>query len=238
MIVLPSTLSRMDELSDWQLAERQFSAKSYDGAAPAGTTSGVLALPAIAGTLVVFTAPHAVNHRRNDQVKLADRGTGGLAVALHERAGVGALVTAQYVGGDANFDRSHPLKDLLFATRPQPRAVVDLHGMREGDGRADVVIGTSRDRVLGFPLGQVAKAFLEAEGLVVSIDEPFDACRATSVTRFAHDLGIPAIQLELAPTLRPPLWEPPRAKAVFRGLMALATEVSVSVTQRARLESA
>lgn len=215
-------LAWQHDLAIWRVAERHFAAKHYDGAAVCSANSCVLTLPGDTGKTVFFTAPHAVNHWRAGRIKLADRGTGGLAVALHHRAGTGALVTKGSGFGDAAFDDSHPLKDLLRAIRPRPLAVIDLHGMAEQDQHTDVVVGTSLDARFGTPLAEMAETALGSRGIVVGTDRRFNACRRTTVTDFAHHLGIPAIQMEIAPNLRPPLWEKHRAAMLFDGLATLA----------------
>lgn len=226
----PRLLADLNDLSVWQMAEQRFAAHDYDGTPGESIGDGVLLLPMRNAETVVFTAPHAVNHERDGNDKLADRGTGGLAVALHTRAGFGALIAAQRIGGDANFDPSHPLKDLLSAVRHQTRAVIDLHGMSKDHAQADVVIGTAHNALLGAPLGRIAKASIEAEGLTVSVNAPFDARRPTTITSFAHKLGIPAIQLEISPFLRPPLWDTRCAMALLSGLLTLTRRAPVPIT--------
>ena len=202
----------------WDEAERRFAARHYGGGLLPGAA---LALPVGSRAAPLFTAPHAVNHCRAGNTKLPDRGTGGLALALHAQAGTGALVAEHDGFGDANYDTRHPLKDLLAAIAP--RAVIDLHGMAGRDRHPDVSIGTAHNARLGAPLASLAKKLLEAHSLVVGVDERFDASRPSTITSTAHELGIPAIQLEIAPGLRPPLWECTRARALFAALVSLAS---------------
>ena len=66
-------------VNTWITAEAQFSANHYNGILP---RNGFVKVPATQRHSLACTAPHAVNHTRNNAQKYADRGTGGLAVAL------------------------------------------------------------------------------------------------------------------------------------------------------------
>lgn len=183
----------------WAALEAPFAADGYAGDPDAGDPDGLVVVGAAAPTVVV-TAPHACNHRRDDRTKLADRGTGGLALLLAEVTGCAAVVALGAAGGDANWDAHHQLKDRLAALRPA--AVVDLHGMRTRPGYdLDLGLGPGVR-----PAGtDAAVEALRATGLRVTTDGLFDAMRPTTVTAWAQAQGVPAVQVEVGAHLRPPV---------------------------------
>ncbi|WP_125775121.1 hypothetical protein [Antribacter gilvus] len=204
-----STPSVTDVAARWLALEQVFSEERYDGGRPpwpvevanrvVESTSGLL--ESLPGTRphVVITAPHATNHVRAGAMKVADRGTGGLALLLAELTGATALI-ALHSTGDANFDVEHPLKVRLAELRPA--LVIDLHGMRRRPG-SDVDLGAGD--------GLVPDAFVSAlrasSQVLVTVNEVFDAMRPTTVTAFSQDLGIRAVQAEIGAHLRPPMGE-------------------------------
>ncbi|MFI6427085.1 hypothetical protein [Promicromonospora sp. NPDC050880] len=202
--------------------ERVFSANQYAGEGSswpssvadhvAEPTPGLFEIIGSTRPRVVVTAPHATNHERAGSTKVADRGTGGLAVLLAHLTGCTALV-ALGAPGDANFDGEHPLKDRLAELRPT--IVIDLHGMRTRV-ESDVDLGTGAGLV-----PSAVSTLAEDSDLRVTVNQVFDAMRPTTVTAFAQELGIPAVQVEIGAHLRPPLGTP---KAVTR-LVALLTHL-------------
>ncbi|GAA4705550.1 hypothetical protein APR04_001901 [Promicromonospora umidemergens] len=211
-----------DLVARWQRFEQVFSQNGYDGGAPlpgsipASVSEPTHGLLEIAGTTrpdVVVTAPHATNHERVGTTKVADRGTGGLAVLLGELTGCTVLV-ASTTPGDANYDEEHPFKERLAALRPS--VVIDLHGMRTR-AASDVDLGTGSGPV---PSGVVAA--LDNSDLRVTTNEVFDAMRPTTVTSFAQTLGVAAVQVEIGAHLRLPTGTP---GALAQLVSALVTAV-------------
>ncbi|MCP2263802.1 N-formylglutamate amidohydrolase [Promicromonospora thailandica] len=194
-----------DVVARWQGFEQVFSQNGYErGARPwpqglprgvAEPTPGLLELRGSSRPEVVLTASHAANHVRDGELKLADRGTGGLAILLAELTGCTALVAAG-TAGDANYDDAHPLKDRLAGLRPA--VVIDLHGMRSRS-ESDVDLGTGS--------GDVPAGLLDTLGrsdLRVTTNAVFGAMRSTTVTAYAQARGVPAVQVEVGAHLRPP----------------------------------
>lgn len=214
-----------DLAARWLALEQIFSQDGYDGGevsltAPMGVsvsepTPGLLEITGATRPRVVVTAPHATNHERAGAGKVADRGTGGLAVLLAEATGCTALV-ALGTSGDANYEEEHPLKTRLAELRPA--IVIDLHGMRSRP-ESDVDLGTGTGSV---PSGVVAA--LDASDLRVTTNEIFDAMRPTTVTSFAQSLGISAVQVEIGAHLRPPTGATPE-------LVRLVTELVAAIEQ-------
>ncbi|MDR7381566.1 hypothetical protein [Promicromonospora iranensis] len=212
-----------DLTARWLGFEQIFSQDGYDGGEPslpssiAGSVSeptpGLLEITGSGRPNVVVTAGHATNHERAGGTKVADRGTGGLAILLAQLTGCTALV-ALSTPGDANYDEEHPLKARLAELRPA--VVIDLHGMRSRP-ESDIDLGTGTG-----PVPSGVRTALDASGLLVTTNEVFDAMRATTVTSFAQSLGTAAVQVEIGAHLRLPTGTAPE---LVRLVTALATAI-------------
>lgn len=208
-------------MARWLDLERIFSQEQYHGGGPPWPTSvaasvseptpGLLEVPGTGLPHVVVTAPHATNHERDGATKLADRGTGGLAVLLAELTGCTALV-AVGADGDANYDDEHPLKERLAELRPT--MVIDLHGMRSRPG-SDVDLGTGS----GLVPSAIVSALSDGD-LRVTTNEVFSAMRPTTVTAFAQARGISAVQVEIGAHVRLPSGAPKAQSRLVTALVA------------------
>ncbi|MFI8528471.1 hypothetical protein ACIGB8_28715 [Promicromonospora sukumoe] len=189
---------------DWALLESPFAAHRYTGSAHLlrrqvpelqHVTAGVFHVPATGRPDVVVTAVHATNHHRDGRPKMADRGTGALAVWLAARTGAAALVVLD-AAGDANHDRTHPVKTAL-AGLVDVAHVLDLHGAAVGPV-LDLGPGTGPT-----PPGLVEH--LTASALPVTIAARHAARHPHRMTPWAQRRGLHAVQLEIARTHRAPL---------------------------------
>jgi hypothetical protein len=216
------TSNASDDLAArWLAFEQIFSQDRYDGGRPAWPaamapsvsepTPGLVEITGATRPHVVVTAPHATNHERDGKGKVADRGTGGLAVLLAQVTGCTALV-ALGTSGDANYDEEHPLKTRLAELRPA--VVIDLHGMRSRP-ESDVDLGTGTG-----PVPSDVVTALDGSDLRVTTNEVFDAMRRTTVTSFAQSLGISAVQVEIGAHLRPPTGADPELVRMVTALVA------------------
>jgi hypothetical protein len=153
---------------------------------------------------VLFSAPHSVEHFRDGTAKLADRGTGGLALTLARNFGSWGVAQARENEGDANWDVSHPMKRFI-ATALSPEAlVIDLHGMESQDV-SDLDIGTGPVGLNDTPLIESLQRYSVARHIKVTVNERFDARRITTITGWAQSLGYSALQIEISSKFRPPL---------------------------------
>jgi hypothetical protein len=218
------TSNASDDLAArWLGFEQIFSQNAYEGGPSpwpvpiAGSVSeptpGLLEISGFSRPQILITAAHATNHERDGAAKVADRGTGGLAVLLAQVTGCTALIALD-TPGDANYDRDHPLKKRLAELRPT--VVIDLHGMRSR-AESDVDLGTGT----GTAPPAVVSA-LNDSSLRVTVNQIFHAMRPTTVTSFAQSLSISAVQVEIGAHLRPPSGE---ASALARLVSALVTAV-------------
>jgi hypothetical protein len=152
---------------------------------------------------VLVTAPHATAQTREGQTKVADTGTGALAVMLNALAGTPAIYTTRLSPSDPNYyddnDFKRAVGRILDAERP--RLVLDLHASHSSRPY-DVDFGTMGGRSLGSApelLPRLVRT-LRAEGLANFSQDYFAAARSRTVTRFVAERGVPVIQLEINAT--------------------------------------
>ncbi len=113
-------ISHIDEL------EQIFAREGYesDSLAPFVITQG--SIP------VLLSAPHAVNHFRNGEIKYADIYTGGIATFLQEETACHLICAANSKTYDPNFDQfgQNPYQQALlpYIKEHAIRLVLDLHG--------------------------------------------------------------------------------------------------------------
>lgn len=220
-VFLPDSALVQIAVDHWLEFERQFASNNYDGIGASGEC--FFLAPTIHSHLLL-TAVHSVNHMRNGEDKVADRGTGGLALALAEVLGCGALVLSGRDESDGNHALQHPLKSFVEAMNPRPTLLVDLHGMRGSQVSLELGTGLTPH----YP-----RLFLEAlhnnvAGLSLVIDGQFNASRMGTMTSWAQSIGIDACQVEIASNLRPPIGQ--------RDNLAKLASVLISALQR-QLES-
>lgn len=151
---------------------------------------------------LLFTAGHAVPHLCKDGLyKKADKNTGPLALLLAELTSSSALTTKGRWLANPNAD---PLPVCKFKTRALsfvPSLVFDLHGMSDRHG-CDICIGTGALPDLSSELVEIAHSTLTAAGFTVAIDAPFAARGLNTITSTFQAHNTPAVQLEIAASLR------------------------------------
>lgn len=210
-----------DSAERWLQLERRFAARHYDGAPESDATRHRV------GTMpVLITAPHAVNHHRQGEPKVADRRTGGLAELLHEQTGATSLAAASRVPDWSRWvDRNDDFTRLLRKEIERNGLILDLHGMGDHHG-IDVCIGTGGQRgtAIDAAVAAMASAFAAFE---VAVDEPFSALSPHTVTQFARRPAVGAVvQIELSARLRDPEAQPETAIAVASALGSVLIALS------------
>jgi hypothetical protein len=153
------------------------------------------------GSNLVFSAPHAAAHTRNNTTKLPEPGTAQVAVGLASVCGGSALLTTGHQLGDPNWDSGHPYR-LTALELSTNGALIDLHGMQED--RADVCIGTGPDHEQSRALWTPLLDELLAADVRVAFNHPF-AGRNRTLTAAAQHAHTPALQIEISRTARIPL---------------------------------
>lgn len=111
-----------------QRLERAFSRNKYNG-------GGRKNFRFVRGRIpVVVSAPHAVNHFRNGEIKRADLFTGGIARWLAEKTGCHCITSTRFSKSDPNFDPNengaNRYQESLcqYVSENDIQIVIDLHG--------------------------------------------------------------------------------------------------------------
>lgn len=182
---------------------------------------------------VLVSAPHGARHWRRGRFKGEDRFTAALAYWLHRETGAHAIFSHRRASEDPNFDPGGRYKASVrrLVAAHGICFVLDLHGMSSRHGPA-VELGTMHGRscrrfapliVAGF----AAQGFDGAAPARLVVDLNFPASGQHTVTRFAAEqLGIEAVQIELAPCCRDAQRAPPEmVKRAFDALRAVVTAV-------------
>jgi phage replication-related protein YjqB (UPF0714/DUF867 family) len=182
----------------------------------------------------VFTAPHDKTHHRLDNNelirKMSEPGTGALARFLAAELGGTAAVNISD-SGDANWDASHPLKDILLRDNriTSGTYLLDLHGMLDKHG-IDIAIGPGRFPERSESLVDPLASSLRDNGFNVLVDREgrFAARGEHRVTSWAQSHGADAVQIEISSSLRRLKLDNPRhvelQRAFLGPLIALKTD--------------
>jgi hypothetical protein len=178
---------------------------------------------------VLVVAGHATAQTREGALKTADRGTGSLAVALHEMTGATAIFTTRRSPSDPNYYDDNEFKralgDLIRELRPV--IVLDLHGSH-AFRPYDVDFGTMGGRSLANrpELLDTLVQSIRAEGMLNLSQDYFAASRNQTVAKFASSLGVPAVQLEITSTRLDPSRDVLTAHRFAQLLQALVRFIS------------
>ncbi len=127
-------------ISELTELEQPFAANGYNGTgdAPFSITPGRIP--------IMVSAPHAVNHYREGEIKKADLYTGALGVWLQQQTGCHLICSSAYSQQDPNFDRisQNPYQQALLSYVGDHgiRVLLDLHGASAERAYA-VELGTS-----------------------------------------------------------------------------------------------
>lgn len=149
----------------------------------------------VAGEHLVFSAPHEVAQVRDGQPKLAEPGTGRLALAAATLLGAGGISTALSQTADPNWDREHPYIYAVGSLAPATAAVIDLHMMLPRG--IDVCVGLGPDPASVDGLWQPFVESLVRRDLKVAINWPFPAGRRTVTGKLQSQSRL-AIQIEFS----------------------------------------
>jgi hypothetical protein len=200
--------------SSWRKLEERYEVNNYDSSGP-----DVLVIPGVKLPRLIFSAPHATNHIRDGKLKYADRGTGGLAELLAGELGATALIAATGRNGDANHDSRHVFKETL--TSLSPSYIIDLHGMKDRpDHPVQIDLGTSQGLT---PPGLESALRIN---LKTSTGALFtNGGKLTTVTSWAQLQGIPALQIEITASHRPPTGSDLDLKLLVSGFLTALRQV-------------
>lgn len=176
---------------------------------------------------VLVSAPHACMHDRDGNRKMEEEFTGAIAQYLSASTGCHSIYSVYQATEDPNWHTDSEYKRAIARQHDETgfKFVIDLHGMLNRHGMG-VAVGTMRNRSsdpADATLAFQKHGFLKAEladlelakleqsgdnvdsGLRLVVDHPrfTGGLRNHTVTRFAsEELGIPAVQIELASSAR------------------------------------
>lgn len=209
--------------------ELRYEAKARQEAPPGASSVNVLK----GDGRVIVTAPHASESFRDGAYRVCDGGgTGALAEMLHKLAGATAIASNYRSPSDPSYYDDNPFKRTLRALieEQHPLLVLDIHGSHESRPY-DVDFGTMNGQSL---MG--AQTYLPAlqnalwrEGIRNFSLDYFSAARHQTIAKFASNLKVPAIQLEVSSTwLQPSKKElmAHRFSQLLQGLTRYVREVS------------
>lgn len=203
--------------------ETLFSDNQYDG-------SGKEAFVIEEGTIpVMISAPHAINHFRKNQVKWADRYTGGIARYLHQATGCHLIYSCMFTKSDPNYDLpgANRYQDALvdYLSKHKVYVLIDLHGVtKEREYAAEMGTALRHSSVQGVVreedpslhehkfIAEVIKDLMEKNFKKCDTDRRevwknriFDAGGQNTVTKFiSESMDTSCIQLEINGIYRDP----------------------------------
>lgn len=177
---------------------------------------------------LLLTAPHAVRHYRNEDLKdkKADVWTGSLCEILGEKLNVPTLTAAGFKQEWHTWDeRNDDFKSIVAAAADRQAFVVDLHGMQDHHN-VDICIGLGpnpSEKVMIF----ADKLRTALAPLNVAINKPFDATPSFTVTSFVQLRGGDGLQIEIASRLRRPKSNPDGSAYFVQVLASALREASL-----------
>ena len=163
---------------------------------------GFAFLPGDGSSAVIVTAPHAVEHRRGDELRPAEPFTGAIACFLSDGLGCPAFVQVEPPAYDPNDAGHSPFRETVaaFAGESGASFLLDVHQMHPDRGH-DLMIGTGEGRNVQGRMDiarVVADSFRECGIGNVGIDEYLRALGENRVaSHVSRCCGIPCLQLEL-----------------------------------------
>ncbi|SHO57285.1 hypothetical protein [Vibrio quintilis] len=188
----------------------------------------------VKGTIpVIITAPHATRPFREGKRRFSDGGgTAALALALGEQTGASVIYTTYEGPSDPNYYDDNGFKaalaDLIQAETPV--LLLDIHGSHPFRSY-DIDFGTMNgESLLGQP-GLLHRLIhrLKEDGIDSLSSNRFAASSHQTITKFAAQAGVPAIQLEINATYVMPSegnLEAQRFSVLLQALSRFVTDVA------------
>lgn len=188
--------SKSDVKSMSDIIESQFSYNDYNG-----FEHSLFPYDVKLGTKpVLLSAPHSVNHMRNNEVKKADLYTGTIASIIQLYTNCFCIYSNRIADEDPNYTIGGTYKDAVkkICTQHDIRLVIDLHGAaatREFDIDLGTMDGTSIDETSV----SIMKSLFNQNGIHdIRLNDTFPASHKGTITHFTRNkLNINAIQMEI-----------------------------------------
>lgn len=185
------------------LIEEQFSCGRYNGL---DFSLRPFAIKLGQGNIVI-SAPHSVNHIRNNRVKHADMHTGSIAQIVQMATNCFSIFSTRISEEDPNYVIGGRYKEALrdLCARYPIDLVIDIHGASP-DRDFDIDLGTlNGESVDGESLEIIRKIFHKNGIKNVTTDSVFKASHPGTITYFAKNtLKIRAVQMEINRSFRDP----------------------------------
>jgi hypothetical protein len=161
---------------------------------------------------VLVSAPHAVRHYRQKQIKMSDQFTGAIVYLLNQLTGCHAIATTKLYGGDPNYDNPCIYKDRIaeICGRNKVKFVLDIHGATR-EREYDVDFGTNNGKTLLVKsrILETLKRNCQEFGLSRISYDHFTEIGSNTITNYvSRELGIPAVQVEINKQYRVPAQNP------------------------------
>ncbi|MDN8624211.1 MULTISPECIES: hypothetical protein [Corynebacterium] len=188
------------QMSEFKERNAKYSAHNNDGSGP---NDSIRWVDRTKTSPLILVAPHATNHHRRGQPKVADLYTGGITEMVADKLNVSALTTT---GKVSDWHDNWKTRDDKF-TRvlkglPDNAIVVELHGMDDSSSEEPVSVGTG-DRPSPMT-DDIVRRLSETLHGQVDIDAGFNAQASYTVTDFMQKRGHSAMQIEMNHAIRDP----------------------------------
>ena len=185
------------------LLEKKYAENRYNGSIEQSSPFTVLTGP----VNILLSAPHSVNHFRQQRSKKADVYTGALAELLHESTGCISIMSSRFSMEDPNFITGGTYKKALSALCRDHSVslIIDIHGASESHS-FDIDLGTIHGRSIRKEDVSRIRSIFTSNGIEdVRENNTFSASHAGTITHYAmSELQIPAIQIEINRRFRKP----------------------------------
>lgn len=186
-----------------QIIEKQFSYNSYNG-----YPDSILPYSIKLGSgNVLLSAPHAVNHMRENSVKVADLYTGAIALLVQMRTNAHCIYSNRIADEDPNYTIGGQYKETLkeLCRHHEIDLILDLHGAHRSREFA-IDLGTIYGQSISDQKVLTIKELFQQNGIKdVRVNDTFAASHPGTITHFASKvLKIDAVQLEINRFFRNP----------------------------------
>lgn len=205
---------------EWESLEERYRANHYNGRG----MNGEVELHRSTSPFII-SAPHSLNHFRQNKVKYADRWTGGLAEMVGSMTSSTTLIP---IGPIPNWEdwnlRTDQFKLLLDDTAKPGMLLLDLHGM---SNKHDVDICIGLGPRPSTRVSMIANDLKEHLGdFRTAINHPFGGKLSFNVCSYSQTvLNVDALQIEIAASLRDPKDEPVKAESFINVFTAALHEL-------------
>lgn len=171
---------------------------------------------------ILFSAPHAVEQRRNGKIKSAEPATGLLCEMLHNELNCPIIRKVSNLSDDANFNPVSDFRQALehYVRENNIKLVIDLHQLA-AHRSVMVCIGTGQYRNLSDKeiLNQILFAFSRERLGSIQIDKPFAGRYRYTVASSVHNnCGIQSVQIEMNSRLFIPDFREYDIEGVYKAL--------------------